>query len=637
MNADDWLSGFGHRSRRGNRARVRRRRGGPAAIAAEVAPLEARVLMSRKGLAAEPPIAMPTQGLAPNAGAVMYQSPVKKEVTITNNTDSTVYPIVEGENSNSLYDPNDPLNQEYRVYAGYTVNGVDYFGLQPHKSVTVSIPMAIWDSGRMSVVTDTATTYQNFLQSSNPFFYDPAALKYVQPAVKGGVELLYHAKTPIQLAADAPAQFIEWGIRDPSQPTKEPVSFDYDLSYLDSMYLPMAVEAVPPKGHAPVGYVGTTNTLTNFSATVRKFADGSLLDGYFGGQGWPQYFLSSPSNPANPNDPLKIPGGNNLFQQSVSASSYDPNAPMLTSSQQTGVLPGNGGNYAANAITNLFFSWAKFYEEHNPGATPTQNLATLFNEPNVQTFAIKTSGPQDLKRAEAFSATVWSVMNAFSQDPLLNLSPRYVSGAGTTTAGSETLSGLPASVVAQLRVGMPVISGGSDLQPRTVVYQILSPTSIQLSIPATPSAGSNTYSFYFTGQASDPPPEAATTQLLHSILGDTVSEIPNPPIPPQEITDQVIALMRGVPDISNKYPESEWYPHPGDPTTSGDAKYNLNPFVWLVHTGTNWPPSNERIFAYAYSVDDQYGNVLIPGSSNLLVTVGGPNGLADTSPYQPPA
>ena len=57
--------------------------------------------MSRKGLA-EPPIAMPTQGLAPAQGAVMYQSSVKKEVTITNNTNSTVYPIVEGENSNPL-------------------------------------------------------------------------------------------------------------------------------------------------------------------------------------------------------------------------------------------------------------------------------------------------------------------------------------------------------------------------------------------------------------------------------------------------------------------------------------------------------------------------------------------------------
>ena len=40
---------------------------------------------------------------------------------------------------------------------------------------------------------------------------------------------------------------------------------------------------------------------------------------------------------------------------------------MLTSSQQTGVLPGNGGNYAVNAITDLFFSWARFYEENNPG------------------------------------------------------------------------------------------------------------------------------------------------------------------------------------------------------------------------------------------------------------------------------
>ena len=75
------------------------------------------------------------------------------------------------------------------------------------------------------------------------------------------------------------------------------------------MYLPMAVEAVPPPGHAPVGYVGTTNTLANFSATVKEFANGSLLDGYFGGKGWPQYFLSSPSNPVNPERPPQDPGG----------------------------------------------------------------------------------------------------------------------------------------------------------------------------------------------------------------------------------------------------------------------------------------------------------------------------------------
>src|SRR5262249_4212405 len=148
-------------------------------------------------------------------------------------------------------------------------------------------------------------------------------------------------------------------------------------------------------------------------------------------------------------------------------------------------------------------------------------------------------------------------------DSLLNLSPRYVSGTGTTTANSEVLSNLPDSVVSQLRVGMPVISSGTDLQPRTVVYQILGKNSIQLSLPANPSAGNNNYSFYFSGQPNDPPPESATTQLLHSILGDTVSEIPNLTIPQQTaITDQVIALMRGVPSISNNYPPSMWYPAP---------------------------------------------------------------------------
>jgi hypothetical protein len=492
--------------------------------------------------------------------------------------------------------------------------------------------MAIWDSGRMSLVTANATTSQYFLQNTNPFSYDSNALQYVQPLGKGNVALLYHAQVPLQLASDAPTQFIEWGIRDPSQPTNEPVSFDYDLSYLDSLYLPVAVEAVAPKGQAPIGYVGTTNTLANFSATVKRFASGNLLNGYFGGRGWPTYFLSSPTTPVDPTAPVKIPGGNNLFQESAGASSYDALAAMLSSSQLTGVLPSNGGNYAVNTITNLFFSWAKFYQQNNPGAQPTAQLATLMNEPNVQTFPIQTRGPQDMQQALAFSSTVWAVMNAFSQDPLVNLSPRYVAGAGTTTANSEILDNLPPSVVSQLKAGMPVTSSGSDLQQLTVVYQILGPTSIQLSLPANGSAGSNTYSFYFNGL----PPEQPTTQLLHSILGDTVSEIPNLSNAQQTaITDMVIALMRGVPDLSNKYPASQWYPTPGDPTTASNAKYNLNPFVWLVHTGTNWPPANQRIFAYAYSVDDAFGNVLIPGANSLQVSIGGPNGLNDASPYQP--
>ena len=65
-------------------------------------------------------------------------------------------------------------------------------------------------------------------------------------------------------------------------------------------------------------------------------------------------------------------------------------------------------------------------------------------------------------------------------------------------------------------------------------------------------------------------------------------------------------------------------------------QYNLDPLVWLVHTAANWP-DHERIFADAFLVDDNDGNVLIPGSSGMEVTIGGATGLTDPTPDVNPA
>jgi hypothetical protein len=249
---------------------------------------------------------------------------------------------------------------------------------------------------------------------------------------------------------------------------------------------------------------------------------------------------------------LKVPGGDNVFAESPNASSYDVLHSNLTSSQMTKVLPSTNGNYAVQAITNLWFSWAKYYEQNNPDAKPTAVLQTLLDQPNVKTFPIKSdpSNPQDATRAEEFSAVVWAVMNEFSADPNLDFNK----------------------------------------------------------------------------------PLLPTSQFLQFILGDNVADLPGLTKEQQQaITDQVILLMRGVPN--GDYSPTLWYPAPGNPETTGLAKYNLNPFVWFVHNPGNW--YGQRIYAYAYSVDDAFGNILIPNTSQLLVTIGGPTGLKNTHPYQP--
>jgi hypothetical protein len=563
-------------------------------VAAEVLRLEERCVMTTiQG------IPMPTSGFQPMASDVMFQNGVTshvKLITIYNNGDTMEFPILEGENSATqvvnpnnysnvlpTYDhsetgisPNNKYawNEEFRVYVGYNSGGTNYFGLPAHSYVTVPVPMAIWDSGRLQLVEDTASTRSFFLSSTNPFNYHSDAHEFVQSissfqsatyipnpnsnppctVVQDPMILFYHAGGLANgIANDAPSQLTEFTIRDTTTPTSPvypvaSVSFDYDLSYLDAMYLPVSLEALggtnPQGKKTQFGYVGTTLPYDKFESTVQAFVSGSLLNGYLGaGKGWPQYYTADPQKPPILT-PFKIPGGNNVFQESANGTSYPTATPYnnLTSSQPTDTLPGTNGNYAVDAIANLWFSWAKYYKTQvNTSATPTPVFAKLMEATNLKTFDIQTGDATDVSRARAFSQTVWDVMNEFTT--------------------------------------VPMFPPAGQLLP--------------------------------------------TSKLMQFILGDVQTN--------QSVTDQVIALMRGVPN--NSYSSTLWYPTPGDPTTAGLAKYNLNPFVWLVHTPSNW--DGQRIYAYAYSVDDAFGNILVPNTGSLLVTISGPTGLKNTKPYDP--
>ena len=370
------------------------------------------------------------------------------------------------------------------------------------------------------------------------------------------------------------------------------------------------------------GWVGSINDVTDFQNTLKAFASGSLLNGYFGGAGWPEQLLSNTGS-NDPNGLVKLQGAYNLVALSGSPSSFNPNLPYATSSQATGNLagaPSNNVNYAAKAIDRLFFSWAQFYQQQFKGTKnylpPTPQLKAILNtgltQASVTPFAIKTSGPQDLARAKAFSQTVWNALWAFSQDPNLNTQLRYLTDTGTTKTGSTTLSGLSPKTVKQLKNIMGVV--GPNLLPRTQVNNPASgaptATSIQLNQPATgttPKGKQPTYGFYYDtlpGNQGGVPSLSAVSQLVGYILGDNVADLSGVPgfttkAEQQAVTENtIIPLLHGVPSPS--YPQSDWYPTPGDPTTKGVAKYNLDPQVWLIHysnpagTVNNWPPAYTR-------------------------------------------
>src|SRR5262249_38744240 len=136
---------------------------------------------------------------------------------------------------------------------------------------------------------------------------------------------------------DAPAQLTEFTIRSPylTHWLTEPVVaettnlFNYDVSYVDSLTAPIAMEATdvpvpipnvpnPPTQGYDFGWAGADliygapNQAGTMQHLIHDFitngADASLGDYFGNNQGWPVYY--------NPNGILNIPGGANLYANS---------------------------------------------------------------------------------------------------------------------------------------------------------------------------------------------------------------------------------------------------------------------------------------------------------------------------------
>jgi len=339
--------------------------------------------------------------------SVASQVPLKT-ITLTNNTEQTIYPILRAANSAGSdadkkipkYDPADKLNQEYRGYIGYNdpVTGKTYVGLLKGQTITIQVPLVFWDAARIYIATDGKDMFPAVdnlpeqsppdFNSANPFRYhefmqDTATdraeptLRFAEAAHSGGngMILWYHGRglkpgKPEEgtvgfaedILLDAPAQLTEFTIRDPIQKSNPDLNpaltedlgplVNYDVSYVDSMVLPVAMAATNvikrgaddvPSQFTPddFGWIGATLPVAEMQDVIQQFTHtdakdpkqnpNSLLGMYFDGKGYPQFF-----NPDESISATKLPSGQNVFNLSPFAeakSSYVPqvNAYMLTS------------------------------------------------------------------------------------------------------------------------------------------------------------------------------------------------------------------------------------------------------------------------------------------------------------------
>ena len=279
-------------------------------------------------------------------------------------TDPTIWTVIRGFNSTpaahnagaritvptgvSLYDPQDPLNNTYRGYVGELIGGQVVLGLQPGHSLTVQVPLVFWDGGRLFFAYNNATplnagdagdptqdngtntTYTNtwHFNKQAPAFI--ALATYFDPAKGAGSNnpdgrvMWYHDyrdKTtapsigPFDFGTDGPGQLSEWTIRDPQMirwapntpATQIQTIFNYDVSYVDNLTLPAAMESPTfrsrrPGLHHPIiptdsyGWLGSDLSILQMQQAMNEFTLtdpttlNSLLGNYFAGRGYDQFF-----------------------------------------------------------------------------------------------------------------------------------------------------------------------------------------------------------------------------------------------------------------------------------------------------------------------------------------------------------
>jgi len=227
-------------------------------------------------------------GTNPNTGSYNWGNVPQKLVTFTNNSNNhqTIYPFLYSPNNNKIYDPIDKPNDEYRLYIGYEDDGKYILGLPYGKTITVDVPLVFWNGGRADIATDSNYVLpQPGVGAVNPYEFRYTASTYittqgVSSSTDNGILMYYKANTPNapnDPSAAAPGQLTEWTIRDkpflttvsaydqsqgydPIPSSELTTLVNYDVSYVDDMTAPVAMNAnnVP----VPIQYIqnGTATT-----------------------------------------------------------------------------------------------------------------------------------------------------------------------------------------------------------------------------------------------------------------------------------------------------------------------------------------------------------------------------------------
>ncbi|MGH9628194.1 MAG: hypothetical protein ACRD7E_07620, partial [Bryobacteraceae bacterium] len=231
-----------------------------------------------------------------------------------------------------------PTPDTFRLYLNPTGTGIP-----PGSTITLTLPLYTqfvptdqvnpklpnqyvdwWNGGRISI-------YASLYSDGAPpkalvaNYMGRASQKLLTPVAGAAVPTCSGCQRPPEIFVDTagelpsndPAQLIEYTLgaidltKDPY--TLDVTNVDYDVSYVDNVYLPAAME---PYNNPVVGWIGTTQKIEDFTAALQKFLSTPEF------QGWPQFVTNQGDKV------LKIPSALHIMLDQANLSPAPPWAPI---------------------------------------------------------------------------------------------------------------------------------------------------------------------------------------------------------------------------------------------------------------------------------------------------------------------
>lgn len=307
--------------------------------------------------------------------------------------------------------------------------------------------------------------------------------------------------------------------------------------------------------------------------------------------------------------------------------SYNPSGYSLVFTRQP-------TDYASTRITDVFYAWSQYYTDLYKDFTPIGPVAGTM--PGQTTFGtdgnlLKFTNPMPTGLFLGMSVT--DTMGKLPADTTI-LKIDQANNAIYLSDGWQTspLTGDMFTFSAPQGLPTPLDPG---LQPNPITLKFAPSDQADAKLFA-----ASVYEAMYMMDVFGPLPTAGLSpsiNLVRTVIGfdPLVSSLGAHTSLTGQIRDVVKSILRGVYDFT-QVPQSEWYPDPKTATGGQTFNvYNLDPYVWLVH-------SVEGLQAYGFSIDDDQADVGA-GQSNydptllkpdtLLFTFGGLQTLPQQKQY----